>query len=500
MMTDRFDLAEQFLLCRDPKQIPQGWPIHSSGKWRLGHHPSLPVVKLLDRNRVPLGWLLGYAVDANGLLLDSQTVTVPLEGPTDYEGWIYDHGGRYLVVLITATSARVYLDPCGSLSAVYCPVLECVGSTPSMIPRDGDTGELTDLVRLVGIPRDSMFPLSLTPRKNVLRLLPNHFLDLDKWHAIRHWPRTEALPIRDTTEVVDRVVNGVQRNLAGLVAKRPVLLRLTAGLDSRMLLACARPWIESMTMFCAQHEPADETSWLDCSTASRLAKGFGLRYMRLPRRPPRRDDLEEWLFRTGWSVGEERGWRACTTYQGLPPGHADLIALAGEVARGFYWRPEDSAQTALEPDRLLTYFSAGQHPQSRGTIQGWLDTVPFRDPFLILDLFYIEQRLGCWGGVFPYAFAQQGRFQFFPLCHRQIIEGMLSLPTPVRGTDHLAREVMQREWPELLSYPINRPFGVQRIGPAWFKARRASTRASRAAHHPLRTGRRLIERVRQSIG
>jgi len=213
-------------------------------------------------------------------------------------------------------------------------------------------------------------------------------------------------------------------------------------------------------------------------------------------RRPRRDDLEEWLFRTGSSVGEERGWLACTTYKQLPTGCANLIALAGEVARGYYWRPDDTEQTTVGADRLLAMFRAGQHPLSRSAISAWLDSLPFRDPFLTLDLFYIEQDLGCWGGVYPYAYAQDGRFQIFPLCHRQVIEAMLSLPTAVRAPDFLARRVLEREWPELLDYPINQPRGLQNIGMAWSQARRETVilanRLTQAVQHPTATARRFV--------
>src|SRR5512142_1793036 len=174
---DRAVLAQQFLLCRDAALIPEPWRDDALGDWHLGHDPSLPVTRLVDSSRRPLGWLLGWAVGTAGLV-DEDATTVPAEDPEGREEWIYGHGGRFVAVLVAGPSPRVYLDPSGSLSVVYCPALECVGSTPSAIPRDGDTGDRTDLARLVGVPKNAMYPLDLTPRRNVFRLLPNHFLDL----------------------------------------------------------------------------------------------------------------------------------------------------------------------------------------------------------------------------------------------------------------------------------------------------------------------------------
>jgi hypothetical protein len=249
-------LHDQFILCRDRGQIPDVWLIHRVGQWWLGHHPSLPVVRLSDEVGSPLGWLLGWAVDDRGKLEEAdETAAVSFATADELEDWIYLHGGRFVAIVVGSPLARVYLDPCGSLSVVYCAALEC--------------------------------------------------------------------------EVVSTVADRIRLTIGGVLDEWPVLLRLTAGRDSRMLLACARPFADRITFFTAEHERSDKVSWLDCSTGSRIAGDLGLSYMRLKRRPPRQEDLDEWLFRTGWSIGEERGRRALTTYQSLPPGHVDLIGLCG---------------------------------------------------------------------------------------------------------------------------------------------------------------------------
>ncbi len=514
VLVDRSALPEQFILCRDRDQIPEDWPRNAVQQWWLGHHPSLPVVQLSDGDGNPVGWLLGYAVDDGGTLLEGgHTATVPCATTDELEDWIYLNGGRFATIVVTPFLERVYLDPCGSLSAVYCSSLECVASTTTLVPRDGDTREIAEHMSAVGIPRDGMYPLHRTPRKNVLRLLPNHFLDLGTWEAERHWPKTSRFAVRDTADVVSSVVDRVRLNISGLMDAWPVLLRLTAGRDSRMLLACARPFADRITFFTAEHERSDERSWLDCSTGSRVAKDLGLRYVRLSHRRPRPEDLDEWLVRTGWSVGEERGWQACTTFKSLPPGHADLVGMCGELGRAEHW-PEQlpafwtphAGQSEFGRDQLLDFFlifyGGGRplpHPQSRSTIAEWLESMQTYDLHLVFDLFEIEQRLGTWGGVFPYGFAHDGRFQLFPFSHRQIFEALLSLPISVRLNDDLTHLLIESEWPALLAYPFNRPRRLQRIKTAQFRALRFSGRARRAARHPMRSARRIVARIRRHV-
>lgn len=476
MMTDWLDLHEQFLLCRDSGRIPAGWSTRAIGDWHLGHHPSLPVVTLLTCGQTEIGWLLGYAVNGNGVLLDSNAVTVPCArdaqvAPGGFERWVYDHGGRFAAVLLAETCQRVYLDPCGSLSAVYCPTLECAGSTVAVIPRDGDTTEVIDLAELMGDPAASMYPLQVTPRKNVRRLLPNHFLDLRQWRVVRHWPSTGTLAVTDTDRAASQIVDRVRLSMEALTARTPVLLPLTAGRDSRTLLACARPLIDRVTVYTAELGPSDVTSWLDSRVAARIARDGGFRHMRLRYRPPRKQDLDHWLFRTGRSVGLERGWQGCSTFNRLPPGHAHLVGMGGELAHGFCWRRSDAESTSVGPERLLSTLGTGRHPRIRDMMGAWLDSQPCRDPLLTLNLFFIEQRLGCWAGILPYGYAQDGRFMVFPLCHRDIIDAMLSQPSTIGRTDLLQRRIMEREWPQLLDYPFNRPGGLQGTAMAWMRTR-----------------------------
>jgi len=501
MASDWMNLPEQFLVCRDLGRVPDGWMVHTIGDWHLGYHPTLPVTTLTVGDR-PVGWMLGYPIDSQGRLLGNERLPLPMaaaEVESRFETWVYDHGGRFVALLIVSDEPRVYIDPIGSLSLVYCPSLEAVGSTVTVIPREGDTGELTDLVRVVGIPRSSMYPLQYTPRKNVWRLVPNHTLHLNSWQVHRHWPMVSIPQVHDLSEATSELITRVRTHTRALLDGGPVLMRLTAGLDSRTLLACVRPWIDKITVFTAEHEKHDEHSWLDCSTAEILARRLALKdYRRLLHQPARQEHLEEWLVRTGWNCGEERGWRAVTTYKQLPPQCADLIALVGEVARGFFWRPEDDDKTIITVERLASRFAAGRTPEGLAAIAAWLENVPTRDPFLILDLFFMEQRLGGWAGLFPYGYADAGRFHIFPMLHRRVIETMLALPPrSLRGTDQLARRVMQQEWPELLEYPFNRAQGTQRVKLWWVRRRRDAHELGGKLVRGLRDPLDAVRRIRR---
>jgi hypothetical protein len=229
-----------------------------------------------------------------------------------------------------------------------------------------------------------------------------------------------------------------------------------------MLLACARDWANRLELFTA--EIGDKGAAIDCDTARRIAKHFGLRHRVLPREDARAEDLEEWMFRIGYSIGEVRGWQSATMYKRLAGGHAMLEGNIGEVGRSYqWWVPgKDAYGIGITPQRLIELCNCTPDEELLARARAWFESVPTANALQVQDLSYIEQRLGCWAGIFPYALCDPG-FLIFPMCHRDIVERMLTLPVSYRRAGHLPRDIIAREWPALLEWPINKPIGATRL-------------------------------------
>ncbi len=493
-MVDFERLIGQFVVSAGSYRGPRNWICDRIGDWHLARHAALPAMRLLGEQSRPVGWLLGYPVsEAGKLIVDGEGVIIPapsLASEEALEASIYSFGGRFAAVVLTSYP-RFYLDPFGSLSAVYCAHQRMVASTESLIPYDRLSGDRGELALEIGIPHtEGMYPLDMTLRLGVERILPNHYLDLCEWRTIRHWPRQPLQP-HPVEEAIGEIASLLKRQIGAVVAATPTYLKLTAGWDSRMLLACAREWAPKLELFTA--EIGDEGAANDCDTARRIASRFGLRHRVLRREPARDEDLEEWMFRIGYSTSERRGWQAVTMYKHLPGNHAVLAGNAGEVARAYYWNDTDTENSAITPERLLAYCGCPLEDATAARAQAWLDGVPTANALEILDLFMIEQDMGCWASVIQYAECDPG-FAIFPLCHRRIVERMLALPAPYRRAGRLPRDIIAREWQALLEWPINRPVGATRIK---FKLKRAIRKAKRLLGDPAATiskGRGLASR------
>ncbi len=480
---DTSRLIGQFVVSADRSQSPQGWISDQVSGWFLGRHAMLPAVRLMGEADVPVGWMLGYPISEEGkLLADGEELRVPASAMVSAEAmetFIYSFGGRFAVAVLDSRHPRFYLDPCGSLSAVYCAHQRLVASTPNLIPYDERSRDRVEMARAIGIPHtEGMYPFTLTPRYEVERILPNHYLDLCNWRTIRHWPKQLLVETPSADEAVAEIATIVKRQIAAVVATTPTYLPLTAGLDSRMLLACARGLADRLELF--TRELGDRNSIIDCGTARRIAKRFGLKHRVLPMEKATEADLQEWMFRISYSSSEIRGWRCATMYKRLPGGHAVLGGQAGEVARGYYWQEADTETTVISPERLIKICECPLDEEPLARARAWLETVPAANALQVLDLFFVEQDMGGWAGILPYAECDPG-FALFPLCHQRIVQRMLALPVAYRRSGHLPRDIIAREWPELLGWPINQPIGSTRL---LLGAKRAIHKGKVALRHP----------------
>ncbi len=456
-------LVGQFILCQAENYIPENWHIRRSGSWWLGCHPDLPVIEILASDSSSIGWLLGYPIDRNGLLLNKslEMSVSPKDSSaaSQLESSLYAFGGRFLAIFLTNNISRVYLDPLGSLATVFCAKQQIVASSTALIPYSEDCKDNYELINTLDIPnKDNWYPFGLTPRHSVERLLPNHFLDLNNWQSTRHWPIDEITITQDVERSIYEIASIVKKNIAALVENYPLYMSLTAGRDSRMLLACAREHLQNIGFFTIRIP--DKGGRLDCEVASQMAKRYGLNHRILEFEEATETELNEWLYRTGNCVAG-RSWRNVRTLKQLDPQRAFLLGLGGEVGRSFYWRASDTESTPIAPNELLQMIHLPVTPDFQEQANQWLKNLGILNTFTVLDFLHIEQRLGCWAGPLQYGHITSA-FRIYPLCHRKIIELMLSLPPDYKRSQMLAHDLIKSLYSELLMFPFNEPIGIKR--------------------------------------
>jgi hypothetical protein len=495
------DLLEgQFALARSAEVLPPSWPRRQAAGWTLACHPTLPVTDILGSDSALAGWLIGYPIGPDGRratgsvqfpLVAERTPAVravagsmvsaaaeraaaertPVGGASSaatsaaasaakfaatFEATLYEYGGRFAAVMLGGRVGRLYLDAAGSLAAVYCPTHRMAASTPSLIPQGGDCGDAI-IPEIAALGSEGSYPFGLTPRRNVERLMPNHFLDLESWQAARHWPAGEIAATGDPRQTVAEVAALVGRHIAAMAEGGPLHMSLTAGRDTRMMLACAREHVGRIAFYTVwlPNEPAK----LDCQVAPKIARRLRLRHTTLRLADASEADAAEWCWRTGGAVAGVHP-QMLRTMEQLDPERPLLLGTGGELARKFHWRAGDTESSPVTAEDLLAKL---QIPRAAAVVERaarWRAGLPVASAITIWGLLNIEQQLGCWAAPLYYGY-RRGGFCLLPFAHRGIFERILSLPVEYRRDGGVEKDLIGGRWPELLAWPFNWPLGIR---------------------------------------
>jgi len=349
------------------------------------------------------------------------------------------------------------LDPHASLPAVYSTSEQTVASTPTLIGSDLDWDE--QLMNELGYPEKIFWlPSGLTFKKNVRRLQANHTISLSDWRVSRHWPTPETdLSIdTDTKSAVERIIKNIQRTISATAKKVPLCLTITGGMDSRVVLACARNEVPNTKFITfANPHPYAKT---DLVIAERMAKLVGLNHQFLPILEGSPEELRQWQYITGRSVAGEI-WKISKTLTQLDPERVLMSGQSGEVHRGNYWRPGDTFDRKISATELVQRFKMPLHPVLIKATEEWLAETEYLNTFNMLDLVHIEQRMSCWGSIQGFGNITSA-FELSPLGSRVVFQSMMRLPHKYRKRQQLPYDICRTAWPELMQLPFNEYPGI----------------------------------------
>jgi hypothetical protein len=237
-----------------------------------------------------------------------------------------------------------------------------------------------------------------------------------------------------------------------------------------MLLACSGHRRHELALYTV--DIPDRGGATDVATAGAIAQRFGLDHQRIPMIRPSIEDTDRWLFRTGCSVGESRGFAATTSYRSLDRGRARLNGQIGDFTRNVYRLPTDHEDSRLTVERLALQAASHHDPDYRtsirpgkirfslsaevlGYVERWMHGIAEPDALRVLDLSYIEKVLAGWAGVWVNAEYFGPGFTIFPMCHSDVTALIMGLSDDVRREGSFNRILIERQWPELLDIPVN---------------------------------------------
>jgi hypothetical protein len=443
----------------DWKTVPIGASL------RLAAHPQVNVTQV-ERHPFALT-LVGYLIDPEHPDHDDRQILAGLMDRPDFSaapfGLTDRLGGRWLLVLDSPTDTIAFSDPGGLRRFYYARETTGGGvhgaSEPGIL---GETlgfdldGESESFRASPGFTRNQEYwwPGDASPFSQVRRLLPSFSVSLRTGRSERYWP-TSPLTASDPETTLRLLADRLPAMMRAIVRRGDIAVTITAGLDSRMVLAACRDILDEIHFVTVQQAGMPSTH-ADLDIPQRLARRLGFEHRIVHSADGVRDAVRAG-FHDGVLFVHEKWLRDA---QGILDAYEQraisVVGSMGEVGRVFYGDrlPDGRPVTA---DGLVRAAKLGDHPFTRYHFQRWLETVERPFNYNLADLFYLEQRAGRWLATSQLEFGHVWRDVFAPFNSREIVTSLLAVPEALRRPprNQLFTDLITHLWPEALSEPIN---------------------------------------------
>lgn len=379
-------------------------------------------------------------------------------GESQFFGALSNCIGRHAVVYGNERNLRVVTDATG-MRTVFYGIDGGVFASHALLVEHALGGSITRS----SMPFNYGFPGNKTPYSRTKIVTPNNVLDVAQGALRRFWPVTRPAP-RQLDEVAELVLASASEALRRVSCGREVKLALTAGLDSRTLLAVA---IHSGIEFETYTYDNGTKTRIDSIVARDLARQFGLRHTRLAMVAPQKD-LSNRLGQAHYSLHHPRSVSPLRSWIG----NALAVAVTAnllEIGRSFYKPYRENVDPPITAEAMRALHGRSMHSQreayaaedvqgvARQAFSEWMEdadveaTLDRLNPF---DQFYWEHRMAAWHGP---AMVERDFYAepFIPFNSRDIFESMLGLDQVQRDSGAVFWRIIDIVDGQLLKIPVN---------------------------------------------
>ena len=454
----------QYFLTQTKGLCPEGWKTRKTGDWYLYHCPDLPMADLKDAAGKRVGFFLGIGVGRHGGMYPGKgnfqkKITARDFWPTA-SAEIEGIAGRYLAILTDGRESRVYFDPVCDLSAVYDPVGQVVASSLLLcLHRPLQRNRRMDHRGVVRQKHN--FALQQTADRFVKRGLANHYLDLNTFQLVRHFPHGDEVfeaTLDDLDASMDRIVTRLQQIMAALLTNYRCVIPVTGGNDSRNLIACCGENLDKATGLFTYH--MNKMSGFDCMIAQQIGDAMGVKVDTIDVLAPEHAPLfdKQAMHRKRWDIAFATGYNwpgtspETVVAAGLAP-EGDILIRGNvmELMRANQYEPGNwynfSVKHALGKLRPAPEIDETQVAIWGPEYMMWVDTLPKNARNRIYDFAFAEQLLpNTMGGTL---IAPTSQFYMNAFCDRELMTLALSMDPRVRRGNKMNLGLIERACPKL---------------------------------------------------
>lgn len=444
--------ARGFILSEKAEACPvPGWLPLEAGPLRGWRDPRLPVGRADEGGRWCL--VLDTAVDTESPLAttDDMAGAILRGGIRATDSW----SGRFAVLFGDSAQANLALDASGSRAVFYSTAGPFVLASHAYLVRLAigapvDTDFLNRMRGAGSFGGAKYFPGARTPFVNVEFAPANHILTMDR-RLVRFWP-VRPLEALTTDEAALILKRGLKAGLEGHLARQPVILSLTAGLDSRTSLAAVREYWDRLSFFTHVLDSNPNHS-IDGRQAAAIAETCGLNHAVL--HVSSSQDLRAYFATVSRNTFLGHGQRtAYRHWQAFAEGSLHLSSNHAEAGRAYF--RAHGVTGDLTPTLMADIWR--KQGGDAGFVQifaDWSERVGLLSvPVDPMDMFYIEHRMVVWVSCnFLECDVAGAAATLFN--SRNLLAAMLSVPLGDRIAGSVMRRIIDDGAPELAEHKIN---------------------------------------------
>jgi hypothetical protein len=432
---NQFLISRHLIPSANPSMEWDGWMVYFSGP--------------MQARTLPGGGLfLGDVVDAHHPEHSLEEIIGGLPVSATREAIVqhtFSWMGYFLLMFQAEGSVWVMTDAAGQLEVMGHEMAEAFASHSEVLAHVFPDLNVHETAPKDIVQNDRAL-LETTPWQGVKKLIPNHLYRVSEGLPKERFFPNQALPILPLGEAAVQAAAMLAGGLKGWALKSPLALALTAGLDSRVLLAACAGVLDRVELFVLNHP--HESGKIDMEVARDIARHMGkaLRIVDYTR-----DESVQWLgpypsdtymHTIQKAIGEQF------------PGHVLINGNVSEVARTFY----QPLPKNLSVDDLLYVLGVPNNSFAHTAFATWWKEVKTlrtkgMDP---LDFLYWEHKMPNWAGR-----SKSITYLYAPVvapfnCHA-LLKTLLSVDARHRDKtkNFLYERMIDQLAPELNAFPIN---------------------------------------------
>lgn len=465
---NQLQYRRQFLLARQAVSELDTWAVMTVGNYYLHIHPDLETTVVGDNGKllVLLGCLFdpqNYQATNNDIL---QNLLVSSDNFRELIIALKPYPGRYALLYRDGKEFYLIQDALSLREVYYCKSKNVVicGSQPNLIakfarPEIVISNDIDFLEFYNTHLKDNRWNHNYkwigdeTFYDGIKHLLPNHYLDINKRDVQRYWPNA-SIERLSLEEAVTKCCAFLQGTLKSMAYRHQLMQAITAGQDSRTLLAASKEIKDRVYYFINDHGLGKNHP--DIVVPKDICARLGLAF-HIHTVPEEIDEEFRQIFMNNTFFASDR--ILSTIYNVYFKNHSDKINIlgVGEIGRSRYGK---------HPRHLNSYrliyklgYRNGRYIMNQAE-KIIAELLPVSSTYNInaLTLFYWEHTLGNWGAT-GNSESDIAIEELNPFCSHLMYETLLCVDDKYSNYYNpiIFTELIRKMWPELLAWPINPP-------------------------------------------